>query len=109
MKNTLRTLVLSASIIAAAISFAGSNPHAKISARQAQKAALAKYPGKVVGKIELENEEGKWQYAVNIRSGKKLREVMVDANTGKIANVEVTTPKDEAKEKAAELKHKHGG
>src|SRR5690348_4418737 len=63
--------------------------HAKISAEQAKSVALKRYPGKVEGKINLENEEGSWQYAVNVRSGKKLREVMVNAKTGRIASVEV--------------------
>ena len=81
--------------------------HAKISAEQAKAAALKRYPGKVEGKIALENEEGSWQYAVNIRSGKKLREVMVNANTGKIANVEVTSKAEEAREQKAEAAKMH--
>lgn len=85
--------------------------HAKISQKQARAAALKKYPGKVEGKIKLENEEGSWQYAVNVRSGKILREVMVNANTGKIANVEVTTKAEEEKEAKAEASKamKHAG
>jgi len=85
--------------------------HAKITAEQAKASALKKYHGKVVGKIVLENEEGKWQYAVNIRSGKVLHEVMVDANTGKVASAEVTSKAEEAKEAAAEAKaaKKKGG
>jgi hypothetical protein len=79
-----------------------SHSHAKISAAQAQTIALKKYPGKVEGKTNLENEEGSWQYAVNVRSGKTLREVQVDAMTGKIANVEVTSKAEEAKEQKAE-------
>lgn len=77
---------------------------AKISAAAARAAALKKYPGTVVGKIALENEEGRWQYAVNVRSGKKLREVMVGAYNGKIENVELTTPAEEAAEAKAEAK-----
>jgi uncharacterized membrane protein YkoI len=77
-------------------------PHARISAAQATKTALAKYPGTVVGKVALENEGGKWQYAVNVKSGGVLREVMVDANTNKVASVEVTTPAEEAGEAKAE-------
>lgn len=76
--------------------------HARISASQAQAIALKKYPGTVEGKIALEDEEGSWQYAVNVRAGKTLREVMVNAVTGKIANVEVTTNAEEAKEQKAE-------
>ncbi|MEP6756093.1 MAG: PepSY domain-containing protein [Chthonomonadales bacterium] len=85
---------------------AASHSHAKITAAQAEAVALKKYPGKVEGKINFENEEGSWQYAVNVRSGKTLREVMVDANTGKIANVEVTTKAEETKEQKAEAAHK---
>ena len=106
----LRTVVVAGCIAIASLSFAGQkSAHAKITAAQAQKTALAKYPGKVLGKVELENEDGSWQYAVMIRSGKKLREVMVDAKTGKIANVEETTDEKEAKEKAAEAKGKAKG
>jgi hypothetical protein len=80
-----------------------------IIASEATKVALARYPGKVVGRVVLENEDGKMQYSVNIRSGKTLREVMVDAKTGKIASVEKTSAKEEAREAAAEKKHsKHG-
>src|SRR5437016_5987115 len=50
-------------------------PKARITAKQAARVALHKYHGRVVGKVALENEDGKWQYAVNVRSGKTLREV----------------------------------
>lgn len=87
---------------------------ARISASQAEKIALAKYPGKIVEKTKLENEEGVWQYSVMIQSGKTLREVMVNAKTGKIDNVEVTTTSKEkteaqneaAKEKSSMPSHK---
>ncbi len=78
---------------------------ASITRAQARAVALKKYPGEVVGKTALENEEGRWQYSVNVRSGKTLREVMVDARSGKIANVEVTTQAEEANEAKAEAKH----
>lgn len=82
----------------------GTHSHAKISAMQARKIALKKYPGMVEGKVKLENEEGSWQYAVNVRSGKTLREIMVNARTGKIASAEVTTKAEEQKEARAEAK-----
>jgi hypothetical protein len=106
MYRTFRIVAIAGLLATAALSLC-QGPHAKITAAQATKAALAKYHGTTVGKVELENEDGKWQYAVIIRSGKKMREVMVDANTGKIANVEVVTAGEEAKEKAAEAKQKH--
>ena len=77
-------------------------PKVKVSLKKAETIAMKKYPGKLAGKTELENEEGKWQYAVMVRSGKTLREIMVNANTGKIDNVEVTTDDKEAKEKKDE-------
>ncbi len=76
--------------------------HAKLTAAQADAAALKKFPGTVVGKTKLENEEGVWQYGVMVQSGKTLREVMVNAKTGKIDSVEVTTAKTEKKEATAE-------
>ena len=83
------------------------HPQVHYTAVQASATALKKYPGHVVGKINLEDEEGAWQYAVNIRSGKVLREVMVSAMTGKIANMEVTSKAEEARESKAEVKKAH--
>ena len=80
--------------------------HAAVSKKQAKTIVLARFPGKVVGKITLENEEGKMQYAVNVRSGKTLREVMVDATTGTIVDVEVTTAGKEKAEAKAETTEK---
>ncbi len=80
--------------------------HAKISKKQAKRTVLAQFPGKIVGKIALENEDGVMQYAVNVRSGKILREVMVDATTGKIADIEVTTDAKESAENKAEATEK---
>ena len=109
MKHFLRNIALASILTVSALSLAGPKPpHVKVTSAQATKVALAKFHGKLVGKVELENEDGKWQYAVNIRTSKTLREVMVDANTGKIANVEVTSATEEAKEKAEEAKHKKG-
>ena len=81
------------------IASAKSTPHFRLSAAQATAIVLKKFPGKVTEKTVLENEEGTWQYGVMVRSGRVLREVMVDAKTGKIANVEVTTAGKEQVEK----------
>lgn len=83
-------LALSAGLLAA--------PHAKISAARANAVVLKRFPGRLTAKTTLENEEGKWQYGVMVRSGQTLREVMVDANTGRIANVEVTSAAKEGVE-----------
>ena len=89
---------------------AAQTPKTKLSASQAEAVALKKYKGgKIQGKAALENEEGKWQYGVMVKSAGKMHEVMVDANTGKIASEEVVTAKEEATEKKAEDAAKKGG
>ena len=89
---------------------AAQTPKVKMSASQAEAVALKKYKGgKIQGKSALENEEGKWQYGVMVKVGGKVHEVMVDANTGKIASEEVVTAKEEAAEKKAEDAAKKGG
>ncbi len=105
MKNSLKLLAIAAMIASVTASFA-QKPHPKIATARAEKIALAKYHGKLAGKTELENEDGKWQYAVMVKTGKTMREVMVDAMSGKIVNTEVVTAAEEAREKAAEAKHK---
>jgi hypothetical protein len=84
-------------------------PKTKFSASQAEASALKKYKsGKIQGKSALEKEDGKWQYAVMVKVGGKMHEVMVDANTGKIASEEVVTAKEEAAEQKAEAGKKGG-
>lgn len=97
----LTTLGLAVSMSSVAI--AKKAPHFRISAAQATAIVLNKFPGKVTEKAVLEDEEGTWQYGVMVRSGHTLREVMVDAKTGKIANVEVTTVGKENVEQKAEI------
>lgn len=108
----LRKLSTFAFLAVTALALAG--PH-KITPAQAQKIALAKVHGKVVGKAKLENEDGVWQYALIIRSGKLLKEVGVNADNGKITAVETVTAEEEAREakedalKAAKAKGKKKG
>ena len=84
-------------------------PKTKLSSTQAEAAALKKYKsGKVQGKTALENEDGKWEYAVMVKAGSKTHEVMVNANTGKIDSEEIVTAKEEAAEKKAEEAKKTG-
>lgn len=79
-----------------------SNPNVSITAKQAEAIVLKKFPGKIVEKTQLEDEEGVWQYGVMVKSGSTQREVMVNAKTGKIDNIEVTTAAKETKEAAQE-------
>jgi hypothetical protein len=58
---------------------------AKISVDQARAAALAKFPGATVGKIDLDNENGVVAYSVELTdtSGKK-QDVSIDATNGSV-------------------------
>ncbi|HEY3282784.1 MAG TPA: PepSY domain-containing protein [Armatimonadota bacterium] len=78
-----------------------------VSAAVARKAALAAVRGKA-STPKLENEEGKMQYAVFVRHGSALYEVMVDAHTGKVTSKEKTSDAEERREAAAEARAKSG-
>ena len=84
---------------------------AKLSPSKAEAVALKKYKGgKIQGKTVLENEEGKWEYAVMVKIGGKMHEVMVNADSGKIDSEEAVTAKEEATEQKAEATaKKHPG
>ena len=77
---------------------------AKITAEAATTAALARVPNGKVEKAEIEEEKGKLIYSFDIKvAGKSgIEEVAVDAMTGKVLAVEHESPKQEAKEKAAD-------
>ena len=98
----LPTVPLALSAANAATTHHATAHHARITMAQANAIALKKFPGKLTQKTTLENEEGAWQYGVMVRSGRTLREVMVDAHSGKIANVEVTSGAQENREQRAE-------
>lgn len=106
---TLCSVCLVAAIGGSSIPAAGGQAYkAKLSKSRAEAIALKKYRGgKVQGKTALENEEGKWEYAVMVRAGHKTHEVMVNADTGKIDSEEVVTAKEEAAEQKAETAKKH--
>ena len=81
---------------------------AKVTQAAAEKTALAKVPNGKIKSGELERERGKlvWSFDISMPHSKNITEVQVDAKTGKIAVVEIETPKDQAKEKAADKKEK---
>jgi uncharacterized membrane protein YkoI len=81
---------------------------AKITQAEAAKTALAKVPHGVIKAAELEKEHGKliWSFDISMPKSKNITEVQVDAKTGKIVSTEVETPKDQAKEAAADKKEK---
>lgn len=81
---------------------------AKITQAEAEKAALAKVPDGKVKAAELEKEHGRliWSFDISTTKSKNITEVQVDAKTGKIVSTQVETPKDQAKEAAADKKEK---
>lgn len=81
---------------------------AKVTQAAAEKTALAKVPNGKIKSGELEREHGilVWSFDISMPHSKNITEVQVDAKTGKIAAVEIETPKDQAKEKAADKEEK---
>ncbi len=77
---------------------------AKISKKDARKIALKRIPGKVI-ESEIDKEKGKivWEFEIKTKEG-KVFEVLVDAMTGKIVEVE-----DETDEKGDDDDGDHGG
>jgi hypothetical protein len=81
---------------------AGLLGQAKISARDAQATAQAKFPAAAVVSGEIEREDGKLIYSFDLQQPgvKGIEEVNVDAMTGAVLATEHENPADEAKEKA---------
>ena len=81
---------------------------ATVSKSQAEKTALGKVPNGVIKGEEIEREHGKliWSFDIVTSGTKNITEVQVDAKTGEIVSTQVETPKDQAKEAAADKKEK---
>jgi uncharacterized membrane protein YkoI len=77
---------------------------AKVTKSQAEKIALTKIWGGIVKSAELEKEHGLliWSFDIAKPGTKIITGIQVDAKTGKIASVQIETPKDQAKEAAAD-------
>ncbi len=81
-----RTLAISmtASILFTGVALATvPAPAAKLSMAQARAIAMKLSPGKVT-KQEYEQEGKGWRYSFDILQGKRIHEIGVDANTGRI-------------------------
>ena len=77
---------------------------AKITMKAARATALKEVPGGKIKEAELERENGQLVYSFDIGTKEGIKEVQVDALTGKVVKVESETKEQEAKEKAAEHK-----
>ena len=77
---------------------------AKVTKNDAEKTALAKVPKGTIKDGELEKENGRliWSFDIAMPHSRNITEVQVDAKTGKIADLHVETPRDQAKETAAD-------
>ena len=77
---------------------------AKVPKSQAEKIALTKIRSGIVKSAELEKEHGLliWSFDIAKPGTKNITEIQVDAKTGRIASVQIETPKDQAKEAAAD-------
>lgn len=79
---------------------------ANVTKSQAKKIALVRVPGGIIKSAELEREHGIliWSFDIAKAGAKNITEVQVNAKTGKIASVQIETPKDQAKEASADKK-----
>jgi len=107
-----RILTVGFALVVAAVTTVQAQPseaqlmkETKVTKSQAEKTALAKVPNGVIKSAELEKEHGLliWSFDIAKPGTKNIAEVQVDAKTGKIASVQIETPKDQATE-AAEKK-----
>jgi uncharacterized membrane protein YkoI len=83
-------IVLAATLMATMPALAKTPPHLKVTMEQARATALQKVPGKIVHE-ELEHEKGRWIYSIEVRpageTGKHIREVNLDANSGDVVEI----------------------
>ncbi len=79
---------------------------AKITRIAAEHIALSKVPNGRVANAELEREHGKliWSFDIAQNGTRDIKEIQVDAKSGKVVSVETETPKDQAKEAAQDKK-----
>ena len=69
-------------------------PAHKISRAQAQAIALRAVPGGRVVEYDFEKEGGIWRHSFDIRQGKVIREIGIDANSGKIVENAIESADD---------------
>ena len=84
--NTLpifATAIAAAALVPSVAPAAASKLVAKLSMAQARSIALKKAPGKIAD-AEYEKEGGGWRYSFDIRQGRRIHEIGVDAGTGRI-------------------------
>ena|SRR6185437_1422608 len=81
---------------------------AKISETEARAIAMQQVPNGTIKESELEKEKGHliWSFDMAIPGSRDIKEVNVDAITGKVLALETETPAQQAKEKDDEKEGK---
>jgi uncharacterized membrane protein YkoI len=79
---------------------------AKITKADAEQIALAKVSHGIVKSAEIEKEKGHlvWSFDIARPDAPDITEILVDAKTGKIISTQTESPRDQAKEAAADKK-----
>lgn len=105
----MATMLMAAPVFAQGVPMKEEKPgllkRAKVTADAATAAAQAKVPKGKIASAEIEEENGKLIYSFDVKTKGKtgIDEVNVDAITGKVS-VQHETPRDEARERAADKK-----
>ena len=81
---------------------------AKITKAEAEQIALAKVSHGIVKSAEIEKEKGHlvWSFDIAQPGIHDITECLIDAKTGKIISTQTESPRDQAKEAAADKKQK---
>ena len=97
-------LGFAAAILAAQPSEAELIKQAKITKAEAEQIALAKVSHGIVKSAEIEKEKGQlvWSFDIARPGTRDITEIWVDAITGKIVSTQTESPRDQAKEAAAD-------
>ena len=79
---------------------------AKITKAEAEQIALAKVSRGIVKSAEIEKEKGHlvWSFDIAQPGTHDITECLIDAKTGKIISTQTESPRDQAKEAAADKK-----
>jgi hypothetical protein len=111
VNSTIKTLAIVGAIILSlgSTSVAGAKSKKQkpaISMKQARATAIQALPGATIKSAELEHEDGQFIYSFDMKTSTGIKEVWVDAMTGKVTQTKDETPADERNEKAQERNEK---
>ena len=111
-KSRMFSLTLGA-VLGCAVAVSAAQPsqaelvkRAKITRAAAEQIALAKVSHGIVKSAEIENERGHlvWSFDIARPGTRDIAEILVDAKTGKIVSSQTESPREQAKEAAADKK-----